>query len=203
MAGSQILNAGWVSPNSVTLKMEGGSTLYDADLLTVVASPYSSNNQPETSPSTSNSEIGAPSTTNEPPASNSPSTESNPVFLVIPIVHPPKGIFRSDWAQINNTSIIKGTPTSSILGSEPAPVYLAGIIKNVGNETQYKVKLVISSFDAKNNLIGIEDGTPEIQTLNVNDTTPYKVKVNGNISNLDHYIVQFDVCDKVRYECNV
>ena len=40
MGGSQILNAGWQSPSSVTIKIEGNSSLYDADLVTVVASPY-------------------------------------------------------------------------------------------------------------------------------------------------------------------
>jgi hypothetical protein len=40
MGGSQILNAGWASPNSLTIKIEGNSSLYDADLVTVVASPY-------------------------------------------------------------------------------------------------------------------------------------------------------------------
>jgi hypothetical protein len=40
MGGSQILNAGWQSPSTVTIKIEGNSSLYDADLVTVVASPY-------------------------------------------------------------------------------------------------------------------------------------------------------------------
>lgn len=40
MGGSQVLNAGWISPNSLTIKIEGNSSLYDADLVTVVASPY-------------------------------------------------------------------------------------------------------------------------------------------------------------------
>ena len=40
MGGSQILNAGWQSPSSVTIKIEGNSSLYNADLVTVVASPY-------------------------------------------------------------------------------------------------------------------------------------------------------------------
>ena len=40
MGGSQIMKAGWQSPSSVTIKIEGNSSLYDADLVTVVASPY-------------------------------------------------------------------------------------------------------------------------------------------------------------------
>jgi len=40
MGGSQIMNAGWQSPSSITIKIEGNSSLYDADLVTVVASPY-------------------------------------------------------------------------------------------------------------------------------------------------------------------
>jgi len=40
MGGSQVLTAGWISPNSLTIKIEGNSSLYDADLVTVVASPY-------------------------------------------------------------------------------------------------------------------------------------------------------------------
>jgi len=40
MGGSQVLNAGWTTPNSLVIKIEGNSSLYDADLITVVASPY-------------------------------------------------------------------------------------------------------------------------------------------------------------------
>ena len=40
MGGSQVLNAGWISPNSLVIKIEGNSSLYNADLITVVASPY-------------------------------------------------------------------------------------------------------------------------------------------------------------------
>jgi hypothetical protein len=40
MGGSQVLNAGWTSPNSLVIKIEGNSSLYDADLITLVASPY-------------------------------------------------------------------------------------------------------------------------------------------------------------------
>ena len=40
MGGSQVLNPGWISPNSLIIKTEGNSSLYDADLVTVVASPY-------------------------------------------------------------------------------------------------------------------------------------------------------------------
>jgi hypothetical protein len=40
MGGSQVLNAGWTSPNSLVIKIEGNSSLYKADLITVVASPY-------------------------------------------------------------------------------------------------------------------------------------------------------------------
>lgn len=69
MAGSQTMSAGWVSPSSITIKLDGGSTLYDADLVTVVASPYASAMQPNTT-STTNSET--PTTTNEPPISDSP-----------------------------------------------------------------------------------------------------------------------------------
>jgi hypothetical protein len=40
IGGSQVLNAGWPSPNSLVLKVNGSSSLYDADLITVYASPY-------------------------------------------------------------------------------------------------------------------------------------------------------------------
>ena len=42
IGGSQVLNASWISPSSVTIRVEGISSLYDADLITVVASPYGS-----------------------------------------------------------------------------------------------------------------------------------------------------------------
>jgi hypothetical protein len=77
MAGSQTLSAGWVSPSSVTIRLDGGSTLYDADLITVVASPYGSAIQPNVS-STTNSEISTPSTTSESPISDSPTSSEPP-----------------------------------------------------------------------------------------------------------------------------
>jgi hypothetical protein len=40
IGGSQVLNAGWSSPNSMIVKVNGSSSLYDADLITVVVSPY-------------------------------------------------------------------------------------------------------------------------------------------------------------------
>lgn len=51
IAGSQVLNAGWISPNSMTIKFEGNSSLYDADLVTVIASPYTSITQTGCDPS--------------------------------------------------------------------------------------------------------------------------------------------------------
>ncbi len=39
MIGSQYLKAGWISPSSLTIKMKGTSSLYDAPIVTVVASP--------------------------------------------------------------------------------------------------------------------------------------------------------------------
>lgn len=38
--GSQVLNAGWPSPNSMILQVNGSSSLYDADLITVYATIY-------------------------------------------------------------------------------------------------------------------------------------------------------------------
>jgi hypothetical protein len=40
MGGSQVLQAGWTSPNSLVMRIEGNKSLYDANLITVVASPY-------------------------------------------------------------------------------------------------------------------------------------------------------------------
>jgi hypothetical protein len=77
MAGSQTLNAGWVSPSSVTVKLDGGSTLYDADLITVVASPYGTAIRPNATTAT-NSEISTPSTTSESPISDSPTSSEPP-----------------------------------------------------------------------------------------------------------------------------
>jgi hypothetical protein len=87
MAGSQTMNAGWVSPSSVNIKLEGGSTIYDADLITVVASPYGSGIQPNVT--TTNNEISKSPSTNEPQTSNSPNsseqaTDSQTSTPVIP-----------------------------------------------------------------------------------------------------------------------
>ena len=76
MAGSQTMNAGWVSPSSITIKLEGQSALYDADLITVVASPYGSPIQPNAP--TTNSEITTTPTTNELTTSNSPISNELP-----------------------------------------------------------------------------------------------------------------------------
>jgi protein-disulfide isomerase len=98
-----------------------------------------------------------------------------------------KGIYHSEWARINNMSIVKGEPT--LFGR---PVYLIGIIKNTGNDTQQQIKLVISLFDSNNNLIGVETGDTIFSILEAGDSTPYKIPTTTNISSLDHYLIQFD-----------
>jgi hypothetical protein len=40
IGGSQVLDAGWISPNSMIVKVNGSSSLYDADLIAVYATPY-------------------------------------------------------------------------------------------------------------------------------------------------------------------
>ena len=70
MGGSQILNAGWSSPKSVPMKMNGTTSLYDADLVTVVASP------PESSGSTQNTEESTPPENTKSEALNVLSTNS-------------------------------------------------------------------------------------------------------------------------------
>jgi hypothetical protein len=40
LEGSQILNVGWSSPSSIIITVNGSSSLYDANLVSVVASPY-------------------------------------------------------------------------------------------------------------------------------------------------------------------
>jgi hypothetical protein len=54
VGGSQVLSAGWITPNSITIKIDGTSSLYDADLITVVASPYGSITQSNPPPVTTN-----------------------------------------------------------------------------------------------------------------------------------------------------
>ena len=39
---SQVLNAGWSSPNSTTLTFNENRSLNDADIITIIASPYTS-----------------------------------------------------------------------------------------------------------------------------------------------------------------
>jgi hypothetical protein len=53
-------------------KVGRGSTIYDADLITVVASPYGSGIQPNVT--TTNNEISKSPSTNEPQTSNSPNS---------------------------------------------------------------------------------------------------------------------------------
>lgn len=42
MEGSQALSEGWISPNRLTISVNGSSSLYDVNLVTVVATPYGS-----------------------------------------------------------------------------------------------------------------------------------------------------------------
>ena len=69
MGGSQILNTGWSSPKSLAMKIIGNASLYDADLVTVVASP------PEASGSTQNTAESTPPENTKSEALNVLSTE--------------------------------------------------------------------------------------------------------------------------------
>ena len=40
--GSQVLSEGWISPSNLTISVNGGSSLYDVNLVSVVATPYGS-----------------------------------------------------------------------------------------------------------------------------------------------------------------
>ena len=42
MEGSQVLSEGWISPNSLTISINGSSSLYDVNLVSVVVTPYGS-----------------------------------------------------------------------------------------------------------------------------------------------------------------
>lgn len=51
IGASQVLNAGWSSPSSINLTFNENPSLLDADLVTVVASPYTSISQSGCDPS--------------------------------------------------------------------------------------------------------------------------------------------------------
>ncbi|MDW0171979.1 MAG: hypothetical protein QN545_07560 [Nitrososphaeraceae archaeon] len=40
--GSQVLSEGWISPSNLTISVNGSSSLYDVNLVSVVAAPYGS-----------------------------------------------------------------------------------------------------------------------------------------------------------------
>ena len=42
MEGSQVLSEGWISPNRLTISINGNSSLYDVNLVSVVVSSYGS-----------------------------------------------------------------------------------------------------------------------------------------------------------------
>jgi hypothetical protein len=112
IGGSQLLNAGWVSPNSLTIPVEGGNSLYDADLVTVVASPSTglsnisnpvtpqmtteptATPEPGTSESTTNEPTAAPEritispSETTPPTSNQNNCDSSYPDLCIPLHSP-------------------------------------------------------------------------------------------------------------------
>lgn len=77
IGGSQVLNTGWTSPNSIVLKVNGSSSLYDADLITVYATPYGSNPSAitETTPPAQSTPYTAPS--NQTPYSPSDTQSEN------------------------------------------------------------------------------------------------------------------------------
>lgn len=96
-------------------------------------------------------------------------------------------MYESKWAQINNMSVVKGL---SPLGLGQDATYIVGIIKNIDNTTQKPLSVIASLFDSKNNLIGVQDSSPEFGILNPGETSPFKIQIPNNMSNLDHYLLE-------------
>jgi hypothetical protein len=93
IGASQVLNAGWSSPSSINLTFNENPSLLDADLVTVVASPY-----------TSIPQSGSPNTSIPPSSSLNPSVPqsgcdpSYPDFCIAP---PPPPLNCDDIARKN------------------------------------------------------------------------------------------------------
>lgn len=99
IGGSQVLNTGWTSPNSVVLKVNGSYSLYDADMITVYATPFGTSVLPPLSQNASPS-LQEPAATEAPYQPNSQSgNDSNCHPSYIGVCIPPP------LAQINCSDI--------------------------------------------------------------------------------------------------
>jgi len=110
IGGSQVLDAGWISPNTMAVRVNGSSSLYDANLITVVASPYDSPSLLTQAPPTS-IDSQPQATTSETPYS-SPNTQSSqnkncyPSYIGVCVPPPPALINCSDIPETDFT--VKG-----------------------------------------------------------------------------------------------
>ncbi len=110
IGGSQVLESGWISPNSMVVKVNGSSSLYDADLITVVATPYGNPSLITQAPPTSIDTQTQP-TTSETPYSSPNTLSSNdkncyPSYIGVCVPPPPALINCSDIPETDFT--VKG-----------------------------------------------------------------------------------------------
>ncbi len=91
---------------------------------------------------------------------------------------------------------------SSTFGKEN---YVIGIVKNKSNKTWEYIQIAVESYDNKNNLIGVEASSTFFnavfyQSLRPQETSPFKIILGVNQSNLDHYIVRFSAAEPTNYQ---
>ncbi len=82
--------------------------------------------------------------------------------------------------EINNMTVITGEYESSVVGR----------IKNISNETLHSIGIILDSYNANNQLLGVDEVKPSYATLEPGQHTSFEIGINDDIvKDLDHYVV--------------
>ena len=131
MKGSVDLNAGWISPSTVEVQLNGESTLYDSNSIDVVASSLGSS-QPPSLPSLS------------PQSTASPNNDDR---ITLPAVKPQGGVLKV----LSSNSFIDTL----------AHLHVVGEIENGTPDPVTYVKATATFYDKNNNVVMISQNQKE------------------------------------------
>jgi hypothetical protein len=126
MKGSVDLNAGWISPSTVEVQLNGESTLYDSNSIDVVASSLGSS-QPPSLPSLS------------PQSTASPNNDDR---ITIPAVKPQGGVLK----------VLSSNSFIDTLGH----LHVVGEIENGTPDPVTYVKATATFYDKNNNVVATD-----------------------------------------------
>jgi len=91
--------------------------------------------------------------------------------------------------EINNMTVITGEYESSIVGN----------IKNISNETLHSIGIILDSYNANNQLLGVDEVKPSYGTLEPGQDTSFEIGIDDNIvKDLDHYVVGIKASKETR-----